>query len=275
MGQESSTTKPCSDATTVESRSQGSQTLLRGLDVLESVAGGVSDLAGLASKLGLTRSTTYRLAAALVERRYLESVQRSGYRLGPRLLYLGAAAQRSINVVQVARPFIEALSAQTLDTVHLGVLEDDRALYMDKVPGQRRIEISSRVGERQPLTSTGLGKALILDMDIERWRELHAVETKTGSAPVPFSVWLERMQGYVAAGHAFDLEENEDRIRCVAAPIRGAAGSIVAAISVASATQYMNDARMTLLSKHVREAAAQISQALGWQSKDDSDVTIT
>ncbi len=52
------------------------------------------------------------------------------------------------------------------------------------------------------------------------------------------------MRGYVEAGRAFDLEENEDLIRCVAAPIRDASGSIVAAISVSSAAQYMVDERM-------------------------------
>ncbi len=52
------------------------------------------------------------------------------------------------------------------------------------------------------------------------------------------------MRGYVEAGRTFDLEENEDLIRCVAAPIRGAGGGIVAALSVSSAAQYMSDARM-------------------------------
>jgi DNA-binding IclR family transcriptional regulator len=67
-----------------------------------------------------------------------------------------------------------------------------------------------------------------------------------------------------SAGHAFDLEENEDQIRCVAAPVRDVSGKIVAAISVSSAAQYMDDDRMAALSAEVRETAQKISTDLGW-----------
>jgi transcriptional regulator of acetoin/glycerol metabolism len=67
-----------------------------------------------------------------------------------------------------------------------------------------------------------------------------------------------------ASGYAFDLEENEGRIRCVAAPIRGVNGRIAAAISVSSAAQYMDDLRMRGLSFQVRDVAQRISAALGY-----------
>jgi len=66
---------------------------------------------------------------------------------------------------------------------------------------------------------------------------------------------------------AFDLEENEDRIRCVAAPVRGANGKIVAAISVSGAAQYMDDARMETLVGEVRGVADAIGRDLGWTGK--------
>ena len=119
-------------------RSQGgSQTLLRGLDVIESVVDGPVSLDNLAARLG--------------------------YQLGPKLLELGFHAQRQTDMLQRAQPHLEALAAVSEDTVHLGVLDHERALYLAKIPGRRRVEISSRVGERHPLTSTGLGKALLVD----------------------------------------------------------------------------------------------------------------
>lgn len=243
----------------------GSQTLQRGLDVLDAVASGPIALMGLAEALGLPRSTTHRLAAALVERRLLSLTPREGYSLGPKLLELGYLAQQQRGLYRVARRHLEALATATEDTVHLGVLDEDRALYLDKLPGRRRIEISSRVGDRQPLTSTGLGKALILDDDETRWRDLF-VRTGDGSGPggVNGSVWLERMRNYAVKGHAFDLEENEDRIRCVAAPVRDVAGKIAGAISVSGAAQYMDDARMADLVEDVTVTAKAISRDLGW-----------
>jgi DNA-binding IclR family transcriptional regulator len=242
----------------------GSQTLLRGLDVLDAVADGPVPLAELAQRLGLTRSTTHRLANALVDRRYLTFQPRLGYQYGPKLLELGFLAQRQADVVQIARPHIEELALKSEDTVHLGILDQDRALYLDKIPGRRRVEISSRVGDRQPLTSTGLGKALLLDDAPGRWETLFVDDRTAGAPAAEWAVWLERMHGYVGEGRAFDLEENQDQIRCVAAPIRDASGRIVAAISVSSAAQYMADERMVALSDEVRATATTISRGLGW-----------
>jgi DNA-binding IclR family transcriptional regulator len=242
----------------------GSQTLLRGLDVIEAVSKGAIPLAELAARIGLTRSTTHRLAAALIDRGYLTFQPRFGYQLGPKLLELGFVAQQQTDLVQVARPHLEALAANTEDTVHLGVLDSDLALYLDKIPGRRRVEISSRIGDRQPLTSTGLGKALLLDDRPDRWRKLFQRDQASGSPKADYDLWLKRMHGYVQSARAFDLEENEDLIRCVAAPIRDASGRIVAAISVSSAAQYMADDRMEALSKDVRGTADAIGRDLGW-----------
>ena len=244
----------------------GSQTLVRGLDVLEAVASGVTSLADLAATLKLNRSTAHRLAATLVEKRYLTFVPRNGYGLGPKSLELGYQARVQLNVPRVARDHLEKLAAQTGDTVHLGVLDGTRALYLDKLPGRRRVEISSRVGELQPLRSTGLGKALLLDEDDVQLRDFYRCENGNGQRyKVSESAWMKRMREYAKRGCAFDLEENEDRIRCVAAPVRDATGKIKAAISVSSAAQYMNDKRMQALTDDVRWTAEQISRELGWE----------
>ena len=251
------------DSETAEPR-LGSQTLTRGLDVIELVADGPIALGELADRLGLTRSTTHRLASALVDRRYLRFVPRSGYSLGPKLLELGFRVRDELDLPRVAAPQLERLALLTEDTVHLGILDRGRVQYLDKITGKRRINISSRVGELQPVHSTGLGKALILDHDEESWENFFRAENSSQRTPDALAKWLERMRAYAQAGYAFDLEENEDQIRCVAAPIRDASGRIIAAISVSSAAQYMNDQRMQTLTTDVVETARRISEDLGW-----------
>ena len=249
-----------------ESMRLGSQTLFRGLDVIELVAEGPITLGDLADRLALTRSTTHRLASALVDRRYLTFVPRSGYSLGPKLLELGFRVRDELDLPRVAGPQLERLALLTEDTVHLGVLDRGQVLYLDKIPGKRRINISSRVGELQPVPSTGLGKALILDQSEESWESFFRAEN-SARTPAALQDWLARMRTYSRAGYAFDLEENEDQIRCVAAPIRDVAGRITAAISVSSAAQYMSDQRMQGLTKDVVETARRISEDLGWTGK--------
>jgi DNA-binding IclR family transcriptional regulator len=184
------------------------------------------------------------------------------------MLALGHRAVEQADIIQLARPHLESLGALSEDTVHLGVPDADHtsALYLDKIAGRRRINISSRVGERQPMTCTGLGKALILDMAPDWWARRFAQDQANGAPHADAAVWLERMRDYAQGGYAFDLEENEDRIRCVSAPVRDAAGRIVAAISVSSAAQYMDDERMAQLSHDVRDTAEAISRDLGWST---------
>ena len=244
----------------------GSQTLVRGLEVLEAVAAGTTNLVALAETLGLNRSTAHRLAATLVEYRYLSFAPRVGYALGPKLLEMGYLARQQTSLTRLAREHLNALAAATGDTVHLGVVEGMRALYLDKISGGRRVEISSRIGERQPLRSTGLGKALLLDESEDRLREFYEYENRQGQKyDVSLPEWLRRMKDYARLGHTLDLEENEDRIRCVAAPVRDAGGKIVGAISVSSAAQYLDDDRIDSLAEEVRRTAQAISRELGWK----------
>lgn len=77
---------------------------------------------------------------------------------------------------------------------------------------------------------------------------------------------LARMQDYARGGYAFDLEDNEPSIRCVAAPIRDAGKVIVAAISVSSTVPYMPHERMSALRGIVIDIAHAISMELGYPS---------
>ena len=233
---------------------------------MEAVSSGVSNPADMVNLLGLNRSTIYRLTATLVQRRYLSSLPRNGFGLGPKALEIGYQARVQLNIPRLARRELEKLAADTDDTVHLGILDGTRALYLDKIPGRRRVEISSRIGERQPLRSTGLGKALLLDEDEARLRELYRSEdANEQSYALSETVWIERMREYCRQGVAFDFEESEDRIRCVAAPVRDVTGRISAAISVSSAAHYMDDRRMRTLAGQVLLAAKSISHELGWE----------
>lgn len=241
----------------------GSQTLARGLDVLEAIMAGAVTVVDLTAQLGLSRSTAHRLASALVDRRYLSYASQEGYRLGPKLLELGYHARHQIVITHVVRPYLETLVRETGHTVHLGIIQGGQALYLDKIAGRRPIEISSHVGDMHPLTLTGLGKALILDETEAAWRKLWASDSPKGTEK-SFRIWVERMRQYARSGHSFDLEESETGIRCVGAPIRGADGRIVAAISLSGAVRYMNDAHMRALATTLVSVVESISHHLGW-----------
>ena len=97
----------------------GTQTLARGLEVIDAVANGSTTLTDLAAAIGLTRSTTHRLAATLVERRYLVFSRNDGYALGPKLLELGYVTGRRMDLPRVAREHLEALRERGIPSLGL------------------------------------------------------------------------------------------------------------------------------------------------------------
>lgn len=250
----------------------GTQTLLRGLAIIEACARGARDMRAFATALGTTRSTTHRLVSSLVQARYLRHVS-NGYLLGPKLIELGTVALEQMPLTAVARPHLERLAQATLDTIHLGVRDGEDVLYIDKIPGTRGLEMRSRAGHRMPLASTGIGKALMLDLSPQTWgslydsaqRALEGVRFEQDNRPDK-PLFLQRMVRYSAGGFSFDLEENEPSIRCVAAPVRDATGAIVAAVSVASTIPYMPHERMDELIPVVQREARAISEELGWSA---------
>lgn len=252
-------------------QASGTQTLMRGLTLLECVAQGVGDVKGIAARLGTPRSTTHRVLNSLVAEGYLHHVPYKGYLLGPKLIALGMRALEQRPLVALARPHLEELARQTGDTVHLGVLEGTEVFYLDKIPNTRGLEMRSRIGVRMPLASTGLGKALMLGLPRERWRALyehaHAqIDGSTDRPPLaPWPEFEQRLDSYRDRDWSFDLEENEIGIRCVGAPVRDVQNHVVAAVSVASAVPYMPDDRMVELGPLVRATADAISRELGWK----------
>lgn len=240
-----------------------SQTLLRGLDILESVAEGVGDIADIAARTGMTYSTTHRILSALQQRHYLARDPERGYRLGRKLLELGYRAYSQVDLVRLANPFLRVLANETRDTVHLGYVEQDNVIYLEKISSRRPVEISSRIGGIKPLICTGIGKALILDWSEEDWLGLHERTAHLAREPLSRQQWLANMRRYAAQGYTYDLGEDEQSIRCVAAPLRDSSNRIVAAISVSSTLEYMDLDRMESLVPLVRRTARQISHELG------------
>ncbi len=243
---------------------RSSQTLQRALDIIDSVASGAHAMSEIQARLGLTRSTTHRLANAL-ECRGLLSIEGRRVRLGRRLLYLGALAREANGVVEVARQRLEALTAETGESTNLGVLSGDEVVYVAQVEGQRRLTVRHRVGDRNLAKDTALGRALLMDSAPDQWRALF----KTGTVAEADGFRLEMEQSR-ARGYSVHIQEEGDKICCLAAPIRDASGEIVAAISVSSIPQYMDAARMAAVAPRLLALAADASFVLGHAPKPAS-----
>ncbi len=244
--------------------SRGTQTLMRGLDLVEALRDEPQRVAELARTLGLSRTTTHRLAAALVERGYVAQRERGLLTLGPTLLQLGFTAHRRIDIVRVARTRMEALSADTGLCVFLGRREGDHSLHLDRAAGRQRLEVSTRPGDRRPVAQTGIGKALLFDEDDATLARLYR-EAAKGTIDDPAAAdWVADMRANADRGHVIHDSVGNDGIRSVAAPIRDVSGDIVAAIGIATAAQYLTDDRVVTVGPQVAATATAISGDLGF-----------
>lgn len=248
--------------------SAGTQALNRALSLLEAVSE-IHELERLAEKIDVSRSTAYRLLTALVARGYLRHESRVGYFLGPRLITLGFQVYEEMHLPSVAHPHLEQVSQMTQETVHLAILENHRAVYIDKVLGSRNLQMSSQIGAEIHIQCTALGKVLVSEFPPNQWPQYFLPDLKrTSSTITDLENFFRELQKVKENGFAFDMEENEVGIRCVAAPIYDGKRDIVAAISIAGARIYLNIDRLNELVPIVKKTAKTISESLGWGEKN-------
>ncbi len=244
------------------------QSVRRALRALELIAeAGELGVSELGRRLDVHKATASRLIATLSERGIVErDPVTEKYRLGFGLIRLAGAAMAGLDLVRTARPVLEELAERTRETVNLGVLSGDGVVYIDQVTGTRSIVAVSWVGRRTPLHCTSNGKVLLAHLDdVERNQLLGgALERATPNTltdPSKLRVQLEEIR---IRGYAQTMEELEEGLNAVSAPVRRADGEVVAALSVSGPAFRMRPVDLPRMGHLTMEAATAISRRLGF-----------
>ncbi|MFD9204101.1 IclR family transcriptional regulator [Streptomyces anthocyanicus] len=239
-----------------------SQTVDRALSILPLLAEGPADLGQVADRLEVHKSTALRLLRTLHEHGlvYRQSDQR--YRLGARLFALAQEAVENLDVREIAHPHHVRLNENIGHTVHLAVHEDGEVLYIDKVDSRYPVRMYSRIGKPVAITVAAVAKLLLADLpDAERRTFAEKLDypmytpRSTPSAPA----FLRELDKVKEQGWATDLGGHEESINCVAAPIRGTDGRVVAAMSVSAPNVVVTADELLTLLPLVRRTAEAIS----------------
>lgn len=247
--------------------SAGVQSVDRALTILEVLArvgeAGVTEIAG---ELGVHKSTAFRLVTTLEAHRLVEqTTERGRYRLGVGVLRLAGATTARLDLVQEARPVCRQLAADTGETVNIAVLSESSALYLDQVAGSSALQPHNWVGQHIPLHATSNGKVLLSGLDDQRVTDVlgalsrYTATTITRKGKLREELDLVREQGYAVA-----VDELEEGLTAVAAPIRNAHGDVVASMSVSGPTFRLPQERVDDVVRLLVEAAGEVSHRLGW-----------
>lgn len=233
-------------------------------------------LSSISRKLRIPKSSTHVLIKTLESMGYLKSSQASGrYCFGMKLVSLSNMALESLDLRELARPFLEQLMLRTGLTVHLAILEGAEAVVIEKVEAPGMLRLATWVGKRLDANSSGVGKALLAFAEENcnhrfTGRPMFRHNRNTISSLDRLTRELRKVR---ELGYAFEDEEGEIGIRCVGVPLYDSTGRAVAAISVAGTTSQITTGHVPRLVASLKVAARQISDRLGCTSLDSAGGT--
>jgi IclR family transcriptional regulator, acetate operon repressor len=245
---------------------RGAELLVRVLESEEPVA-----LTDLASAAGLPKSTTSRLVSALERRGLIEQDgDRGRLRPGPAILRVAERSMLQRHLVELARPSLDALSDASGETINLAVPAHHGVEHVAQVDSRHFLGVGQWLGQSVEYHCTANGKvflafgrASVSDGDGAPLRRYTA---RTVTDPDALNAELESVR---ADDCAAAVDELEIGLSAMAAPVRGARGDVIAALSISGPTLRMTPERIEELKPILTHEARLLSRRLGHRDQGE------
>lgn len=239
--------------------------VVRVLDAFSTVDRALS-LADIGRRTGLPKSTAHRLLAAMREVGLLDQErERDRYRLGLKLFGLGNTVLANMDLHREARPFVDALTRQSGQAVHLAVFDGRQAMVILRADAQPEKGPPTAPGETAPAHCTAVGKAILafqpaatIERVIAAGLARFTEATVTDAARLRAQLTEIRARGYAA-----EEGEHQPGLRGVGAPVRDQGGHVLAALGIAGPFWRLPPTEIEAMAKLAIHGANVISQALG------------
>jgi IclR family acetate operon transcriptional repressor len=262
---------PAASNGSVKSPHRGSiQSVDRALSLLEALAeaGGEASLTDLSRRTQLNVSTCHHLLSTLVNWGYVAKVPgRRSYALGARVLYLGHACLRQVDLPRRAQAHIDHINNITGESVHLAVLQADNIVTLVKREARHAVRVDTGVlGRSDAPHATATGKAMIAWLPEDQIRRMVSPDNMkrfTDKTIIDFPTLIEDLRHVRRNGFALDREEFQPGVVCVGSAIRDHAGAVVGAISASAPAMRATDEHLALMRREVIAATNALSAELG------------
>jgi DNA-binding IclR family transcriptional regulator len=243
---------------------RSAELLVRVLEAAEPVA-----LSDLASASGIPKSTASRLVSALERRGLVEQDgERGRLRPGPAILRVAERSMLERNVVELARPSLDALADASGETINLAVPARHGVEHLAQVDSRHFLGTGQWLGRTVDYHCTAVGKVFMAfgRAAIPQPLTKHAPETIVDPERLRAELEVVRRRDWATA-----IDELEPGLAAMAAPVRGARGDVVAALSITGPTLRMSRARIAELEPILAEEARQLSRRLGHHEQQGAD----
>lgn len=228
---------------------------------------GVSDLS---QRLMMSKATTYRFLQTMKSLGYVsQEGEDDKYSLTLKLFELGSKSLEYVDLIELADKEMRHISEQTNEALHLGALDDNAIIYIHKIDSGYNLRMQSRIGRRNPLYSTAIGKVLLAERDEQFVRDtLEGVEfiKHTDRTLENVEQLLEELALVRTQHYAEDNEEQEPGLRCIAAPVYDRFGHVIAGLSMSLPTIRFDEQRMGYYVDLLQTAGRNISLQLGYNN---------
>jgi len=244
--------------------------LARGLEILSSFSEAKPSLSlsDLARRLGLGRSSVYRLVHTLTQLGYLElNGDTKRYTPTAKILTLAANASTSMALSAAALPHLKELARQFDETVSLGTLVGRQVIFVQRIESQQILTTRFHAGSRLPAHCSSLGKTILAYLPPQEARAILSSIDLVSLGPntiTDLDELLDNLAQIRERGFGINDEELTAGLHSVAAPVRSASGQVIAAVDVSTLIVRIPRERLvTKVAQAVMETADRISEALG------------
>jgi len=247
------------------------QSVTNALDLLEEYRGDEIELGvtELSKRLALHKNNVFRLLATLESMGYMEQNKITGnYRLGLRVLELGQVFIKHMGLLKMARPILQEVVDKCNETAYLGLIRENRVVYVDVVEASRPVRVVSRVGVGLPVFSSAVGKVQVAYESADEM--MQALEEGPLQQFTPNTITdkeelIEHLKMIHDQGYALDDEEYDEGIRCVGVPVHDYTRRVIAGISISGPAYRFADERLKdELIPLAKEAGERLSERLGY-----------
>jgi len=231
---------------------------------------GVSEIS---RELNLYKSCIHNTLYTLLHKGFVNQNTNNGkYRLSIKFFELGSIVLENIDLRKIAHPYLEKLSREFNETVHLGILSDGEVLSIEREKSNQSLQHQIYIGKRAPLHCTGVGKSLLAFFDtekIERIIQEKELKKYTENTITDINQLKIELQQIRKQGYAVDNMEHEPGVRCIAAPIRDYHGKVIASFSLSGPAFRISKEKIPLIKEKVIECCRLISQAMGYHCRNN------
>lgn len=223
-------------------------------------------LLDISKSLTLNKSTTHRILDSLICMGYVsQNIQTSKYRLTYKICAIGNEVLQNVDIISVVHPFLVTLMEKTGEIVHLVQRNHMHAIYIDKVEStSNTVRLVSQIGKQIPLYCSGVGKALLAQMNDEEVLKIFAeseIKAYTANTITDEKRLISELNKIRKNGYALDAEENEIGVSCIASSFRAFDENDRYAFSISAPTARMTKERILQLQQYVMATKREIETA--------------